>query len=37
MNDADISAETWEKAKISHEVKNNINDENNLCHYKVDI
>ena len=27
----------WEKAKVSDGVKNDINDENNSYHYRVDI
>ena len=37
MNDADIGAEAWEEAKVSDGVKNNINDENNSFHYRINI
>ena len=37
MNDADTGDEEWEEAKVSDEVKNDINDENNLHHYRADI
>ena len=37
MNDADIGDGAWEEAKVSDGVKNEINDENNLHHYRVDI
>ena len=37
MNDADIGDEVREEAKVSDGVKNDINDENNSYHYKVDI
>ena len=37
MNDADIVDEAWEEAKVSDGVKNDINDENNSYHYRVDI
>ena len=37
MNDADMGHGAWEEAKVSYGVKNEINDENNLHHYRVDI
>ena len=37
MNDADIGDGAWEEAKVSDGLKNEINDENNLHHYRVDI
>ena len=37
MNDADIGDEAWEEVKVSDGIKNNINDEHNSYHYRVDI